>query len=206
MAAARLELALTVNPDHRLEVEKHKEGITMTNAQRLTTTLTALNLILLAFVLAQLRPASAQGVATVLRAQALEIVDEKGRVRAEIKVLPAQPTVKMPDGTTGYPETVQLRLISSQNSPNVKLATNLVEPLGKHPVNAQGDRGHCHRAACSATQSRDHARAHEAGERHAEQGHRQQDAGSENNHEPEEHWQRGGANPIAKRRQHRQCA
>ena len=28
----------------------------------------------------------------------------------------------MPDGTTGYPETVQLRLISSQNSPNVKLA------------------------------------------------------------------------------------
>ena len=63
----------------------------MTNAQRLTTTLTALNLILLAFILAQLRPASAQGVAPVLRAQALEIVDEKGRVRAEIKVLPAQP-------------------------------------------------------------------------------------------------------------------
>jgi hypothetical protein len=29
----------------------------------------------------------------------------------------------MPDGTTGYPETVQLRLISSQNSPHVKLGT-----------------------------------------------------------------------------------
>jgi hypothetical protein len=95
----------------------------MTNAQRLTTTLTALNLILLAFVLGQLRPASAQGVAPVLRAQALEIVDDKGRVRAELKVLPAQPAAKMPDGTTGYPETVQLRLISSQNSPHVKLAT-----------------------------------------------------------------------------------
>jgi hypothetical protein len=29
----------------------------------------------------------------------------------------------MPDGTTGYPEAVELRLISTQNSPHVKLAT-----------------------------------------------------------------------------------
>jgi hypothetical protein len=95
----------------------------MTNLQRLTATLTAFNLILLAFGLAQLRPAIAQGVAPVLRARALEIVDGEGRVRAEIKVLPAQPDAKMPDGTRGYPETVQLRLISSQNSPHVKLGT-----------------------------------------------------------------------------------
>jgi hypothetical protein len=95
----------------------------MTNHQRLTITLTFFNLILLAFGLAQLRPAVAQGVAPVLRARALEIVDDQGRVRAEIKVLPAQPTLKMPDGTTGYPETVQLRLISSQNSPHMKLVT-----------------------------------------------------------------------------------
>jgi hypothetical protein len=95
----------------------------MTKLQRLTIVLTAFNLILLAFGLAQLRPAVAQGVASVLRARALEIVDDQGRVRAEIKVLPAQPTLKMPDGTTGYPETVQLRLVSSQGSPNVKLVT-----------------------------------------------------------------------------------
>ena len=75
----------------------------MTNHQRLTITLTFLNLILLAFGLAQLRPAVAQGVAPVLRARALEIVDDHGRVRAEIKVLPAQPTLKMPDGTTMKP-------------------------------------------------------------------------------------------------------
>ena len=80
-------------------------------------------LMLLAFGLAQLRPAAAQGVAPVLRARALEIVDDQGRVRAEIKVLPAQPTLKMPDGTTGYPEAVQLRLISSENRPHVKLVT-----------------------------------------------------------------------------------
>ena len=75
----------------------------MTKLQRLTIILTALNLILLAFGLAQLRPATAQGVAPVVRARALEIVDDQGRVRAEIKVLAAQPTLKMPDGTTGYP-------------------------------------------------------------------------------------------------------
>jgi hypothetical protein len=28
----------------------------------------------------------------------------------------------MPDGTTGYPETVQLRLFTSQRAPNVKVA------------------------------------------------------------------------------------
>ena len=95
----------------------------MPKFQRLTIILTAFNLILLAFGLAQLRPAVAEGVVPVLRGRALEIVDDHGRVRAEIKVLPAQPTLKMPDGTTGYPETVQLRLINSQNGPHVKLAT-----------------------------------------------------------------------------------
>ena len=95
----------------------------MTKLQRLTITLTMVNLILLAVGLAQLRPATAQEIAPILRAHALEIVDGQGRVRAEIKVLPAQPTLKMPDGTTGYPEAVQLRLINSQNSPHVKLVT-----------------------------------------------------------------------------------
>jgi hypothetical protein len=95
----------------------------MTKLQRLTIVLTGFNLILLGFGLAQLRPAVAQGVASVLRARALEVVDDQGRVRAEIKVLPAQPTLKMPDGTTGYPETVQLRLISSEGSPHMKLVT-----------------------------------------------------------------------------------
>jgi len=49
-------------------------------------------------------------------------VDDRGRVRASIAVLPADPAFKMPDGTTGYPETVLLRLRSSAGRPNVKLA------------------------------------------------------------------------------------
>src|SRR4051812_29429502 len=95
----------------------------MTNIQRLMIILTGFNLITLAVGLVQLRPALAQEVAPLLRARALEIVDDRGRVRAEIKVLPAQPALKMPDGTTGYPEAVQLRLISSENNPHVKLVT-----------------------------------------------------------------------------------
>lgn len=92
--------------------------------QRLALLLAVSNLILLIVNLSQLRPAAAQGaqeVAPVLRGRAFEIVDDHGRVRAEIKVLPAQPTFKMPDGTTGYPEAVQLRLFSSKGGPNVKL-------------------------------------------------------------------------------------
>jgi hypothetical protein len=53
----------------------------------------------------------------VLRGRALEIVDERGRVRASIKV--------QPGGTTGgrpYPETVILRLIDPAGRPAVKLA------------------------------------------------------------------------------------
>ena len=91
--------------------------------QRLAVILTVLNFVLLLFVWAQVRPAFAEGVAPVLRGHALEIVDEQGRVRAEIKVLPAHPTLKMPDGTIGYPESVELFLSSSEGDRHVKLGT-----------------------------------------------------------------------------------
>jgi len=89
--------------------------------QRALLMLTLANLVILTINLLDTR-AAAQGTAPVLRGRALEIVDDKGRVRAEIKVLPADPTVKMPDGSVGYPETVLLRLIDSKNGPHVKLS------------------------------------------------------------------------------------
>ena len=61
--------------------------------------------------------------ARVLRGHALEIIDDRGPVRAGIAVLLADPAVKMPDGTTGYPETVLLRLSTSVGRPGAKLAT-----------------------------------------------------------------------------------
>jgi hypothetical protein len=95
----------------------------MMKTQLLVIALTVANAAMLVFSLAQPHRTAAQDIAPVLRGRALEIVDDHGRVRAEIRVLPPQPKLKMPDGTTGYPETVQLRLIDSQNGPHVKLAT-----------------------------------------------------------------------------------
>src|SRR5438093_9558186 len=90
--------------------------------QRLLIALTVLNLALLILSPVRPRPVVAQDVAPVLRGRALQIVDEHGRVRASISVYPADPSVKMPDGTTGYPETVLLRLISSKGGPKIKIA------------------------------------------------------------------------------------
>lgn len=92
------------------------------NWQRLAVALSALNVVILLSGLVHERQVTASEAGPVLRGRALEIVDERGRVRAELKVLPADATVKMPDGTIGYPETVLLRLIDSQGGPNVKLA------------------------------------------------------------------------------------
>jgi hypothetical protein len=89
--------------------------------QRLLVVITVFNILLLVLSLGQMRAVVAEGVAPVLRGRALEIVDESGRVRASITILPADPTVRMPDGTVGYPETVLLRLIDSKGGPNVKL-------------------------------------------------------------------------------------
>lgn len=91
------------------------------NTQRLLVVLTLVNAVMLAFSLARTVTAADQ-VAPVLRGRALQIVDERGEVRASIGVLPADPNVKMPDGSRGYPETVLLRLINSKGAPNVKLA------------------------------------------------------------------------------------
>jgi hypothetical protein len=97
-------------------------------SQRLLIALTVLNLGLLVFLLAQveirflgfrfLGSAEMNSAGSVLRGRSLEITDDEGRTRASIKVYP--PSV-LPDGTT-YPETVLLRLINSQGTPNVKLA------------------------------------------------------------------------------------
>lgn len=90
-------------------------------SQSLVIALVFTNLALLGSQFVHPRAEQAATVAPVLRGRALELVDDRGQVRAEIKVLPAQPTVKMPDGTTGYPESVLLRLINSQGGPDVKL-------------------------------------------------------------------------------------
>ncbi len=115
--------------------------------QRLVVVLTLLNLGLLVVLLARAMPAEGRDVQPVLRARALEIVDEHGKVRASIQVLPPNATVAMPDGTRGYPETVLLRLVTAEGRPSVKLSAterggNLVLGGSSDPTYArlEGDR------------------------------------------------------------------
>ena len=88
---------------------------------RVLAALTVVNLLLLALVLTQqLRPAFADTGAPVLRGRALEIVDDQGRVRASINVLPA----KRSSNDDASAETVILRLSTEQGRPSVKLAAS----------------------------------------------------------------------------------
>jgi hypothetical protein len=94
--------------------------------QRLLVVLTAVNLGLLCYQSIQPQPgvAAAAPVPTVIRARALEIVDDRGKVRATLSVLPEDPKVTWKGKP--YPETVLLRLMSPDGRPNVKLgATRL---------------------------------------------------------------------------------
>src|SRR4051794_23704103 len=91
--------------------------------QHILVILTLANLGLLAFLLTRVR-ADNTGALPVLRGSALEIVDEHGKVRAELRVFPADPKHKLPNGDP-YPETVLLRLIDPNGRPSVKLATDV---------------------------------------------------------------------------------
>ncbi len=90
--------------------------------QRFLVGLSALNLILLIYLLlSRPEPAQASTGLSVLRGSSLEIVDDRGQVRASIKVQPAEtfePTGKK------YPETVILRLIDANGRPEVKIGAS----------------------------------------------------------------------------------
>jgi hypothetical protein len=84
-----------------------------------SVSLSVLNLILLIFMLTRIPAATAD--APVLRGKELQIVDDNGKVRASIKLHPANKTDKYPDGRVGSPETVMLRLIDENGRPSVKI-------------------------------------------------------------------------------------
>jgi hypothetical protein len=88
--------------------------------QRFAIVVTLINLVILALTWAQGHPASAQDTAPVLRGRGLQIVDDRGKLRAEIVVVPAA-TAR--DGQK-YPNTVLLRLIDPNGRPGVKLDTS----------------------------------------------------------------------------------
>ncbi len=92
--------------------------------ERLLILLTGVNAGLLAYQLVRphLSTAATIDAQTVIRGRALEIVDDRGRVRASLSVLPEDPK-HMWKGEP-YPETVLLRLITADGRPNVKLGAS----------------------------------------------------------------------------------
>lgn len=94
--------------------------------QRWLLVLTAINLVLLVFLLSETRISIGAGglrvwtnlQGAVLRGRSLEIVDDEGRVRASIMVHPADATAA-PAGSTAI-----IRLVDEDGRPSVKLATS----------------------------------------------------------------------------------
>ena len=102
-------------------------------ANRVLLVLTVLNLAMFVFGFFRSNTAvqAAEDVVPVLRGRSLEIVDDHGHARVTITVIPADPKAKLPNGATGYPETVLLRLIDGRGKPQVKIeATNQGSVLG----------------------------------------------------------------------------
>jgi hypothetical protein len=103
----------------RIKLEESEDKM---KSQRVLIALVVFNLMLIVVQFARSKPNESNTNAEILRVRALELVDDHGRVRAELKIFPADPKIKMPDGTVGSPEAVMLRMISSQGGPHVKLA------------------------------------------------------------------------------------
>src|SRR2546426_3295673 len=109
----------------RQTMRHHFFGGETMKVQRMLIAMTALNMGLTIFLVAQLKRADADSIAPVLRGRELEIVDDRGRVRASIKLHAADPKYKWPDGRIGYPETVMLRLVDQNGRPEVKLGASV---------------------------------------------------------------------------------
>ncbi len=88
--------------------------------QRVLVALTVVNVALLAVLLGRARSVEERDRPGTLRGRGLEIVDDAGKVRASIQVLPPTTT---PEGKP-YPETVILRLVTRDGRPSVKLSAS----------------------------------------------------------------------------------
>jgi hypothetical protein len=82
--------------------------------------LTVVNVAALLLTVVQLRSAVEADPAPMLRGRGLQIVDDKGQVRASITILPASTQ----SNGDKVPETVLLRLITEKGRPSVKISTS----------------------------------------------------------------------------------
>ena len=92
--------------------------------QRIAIALTVINLLILITAMSRIGLAATAQTVPMLRGRGLEIVDDRGKVRAQIIVLPADTAAKTARGQN-YPETVLLRLIDPNGRPGVKIGTSV---------------------------------------------------------------------------------
>jgi hypothetical protein len=91
---------------------------------RVSISLILINLVLLGLQFARGNSDHPDPVAPIVRAHEIQLVDEQGRERAQLKVWPAQPNFKMPDGSIGMPEVVELYMMSSNGSRHIKFGAS----------------------------------------------------------------------------------
>ena len=94
----------------------------------IATALTLVNLTILICLVIRIQPVKADEPVPVLRGHKLEIVDDHGKVRASIQVVPAGPArnvegLPINNGKV-YPEAVLFRLIRPDGRPSVKIETS----------------------------------------------------------------------------------
>jgi hypothetical protein len=93
--------------------------------QRTALALTLVNLALLLFTLAQSRLTAAQDAAPVLRAQAIELVDERGQVRSRLNVEAGGEVVFRLLDQDG---TIRVKLGAGRDGSGLLLSNDATEP------------------------------------------------------------------------------
>ena len=93
--------------------------------KRLAVTLTALTLALLLGAVLNDRTAHARETQTVLRAQSIELVDDSGKVRAQLNVSPGGEVVFRLRDAKG---TIRVKLAASEAGSGLLLANERTEP------------------------------------------------------------------------------
>jgi len=95
------------------------------NALRIAAALSAVNLAILTGASLQARPAGAQGSEDVLRGRAIELVDERGKIRARLDIEPDGEVVFRLLDQQG---TIRVKLGAGKDGSGLLLANDATEP------------------------------------------------------------------------------
>lgn len=103
--------------------------------QLLAIALSVINLGLLFFILTQAKPSAAESVAPVLRAQAIELVDDQGQIRAQFNLEPDGEVIFRLRDATG---AVRVKLGAGEDGSGLLLLDEATEPGVHILVNPTG--------------------------------------------------------------------